>query len=160
MYLVYYRLTNTVETGDISLVKNEILKYLLVKIETKIEDTIADLDQLLRDINVLRNMDINAVSSSDIDTLIKHSEMLKHTADLVAGYITLSKLSNYDDLIAATNEYLAVEEINELLQDEIEMLLNHEEYEKAEALKKCQRPVWIGFDRTDEYGSIVCEVSE
>lgn len=161
-YLIYHRLTNTVEEGDISLVKDEILKYVLVKIETKIEDTIADLEQLLRDINMLRNMNMSAVTSSDIDTLIKHSETLKYVSDLVAGYITLSRLNSYEELLQSVSEYLAVEEVSGLLNDEIEMLENHEEYEKAELLRKCKRDTvrWVGFDRHDEYGSIVCEVSE
>ncbi|MEM3924437.1 MAG: hypothetical protein QXZ48_09160 [Zestosphaera sp.] len=158
MYLVYDRLSVKVKVGNVDVVRNEILRYIQVKAEVLIEDTMLWLNVVLK--NIKNDVKNDSVGYDNINMLTKLSESLLKVSDLLAGYITAQKVSNYKDLINIAGEYLAVEDAGNMLEEEMSRLLLSWKDEDVEMLKKCVKPIWVGFDKDDEYGSIVCEVSE
>jgi len=154
-YVIYNRMEETSEIGDITDVKEEIMDYLIAYMKYYLSDVMTNLESFQLD------LDREEVGARDITMIRRQQEMLDKIANSIVVYIKIETANDFEKMLEYASEVLAVEEINELLQDEIELLTNHEKPETAELLKKCKeskKSVWVGFDRSDEYGVIICEV--
>ena len=153
IYVVYDRAEQKTRISqDIGVVKEEIMDYLIAYMKYYVNDIQVNLEAFQNDLEK-RN-----IGARDISMIDKQKELLDKIADCIIAYIRMETANDFEKILSSIDNVLAVEDFRESLKDEIEMLVSHEEHEKAELLKKCQKPVWVGFDRTDEYGSIICEV--
>lgn len=156
IYVVYDRAEQKTRISqDVGIVKEEIMDYLIAYMKYYLNDVMTNLESFQLD------LDREEVGARDITMIRRQQEMLDKIANSIVVYIKIETANSLEKMLEYASEALAVEnDVSELLSDEIEMLVSHEEYEKAEILRKCINARWVGFDHTDEYGSIICRVSE
>lgn len=154
IYIIYDRIEQKARFGDITDVKEEIMDYLIAYMKYYVSDIQVNLETFLID------LDREEIGARDISMIDKQKQMLDKIADCIIAYIKVETANDFEKILSSIDNVLAVEEAKEIIDDEIELLINHEQTKDAELLKKCKKETakWVGFDHTDEYGIVICEV--
>lgn len=151
-YAVYDRMNEKIRIGDMTVVKDEIMDYIVTYMEYYVSDVLVEMKAFQVD------LDKRKIGASDITMLNKQKQVIDKIIDLVIAFIRVETSNSAERMIKDIEEVLAVEKANDILNDEIESLKSKGRTEDAEILSRCIDPIWIGFGHDDEYGTIICEV--
>ncbi|MEM4436891.1 MAG: hypothetical protein QXO22_08105 [Thermosphaera sp.] len=153
-YIIYDRQKETARVGDKNDVKEEILRYITSYIDYWLDEVRMNLNE------ISLNLANEIVAINDVEVLEKQKQLIDKVQSAIISYSYVRSASNFEQVIDEASRILAVSTADDIIDDEIELLTNHERPETAELLKKCKNTRWIGFGIDDEYGTIICEVIE